>query len=144
MRLITQSKDFQIELMEVKATIERFKDNYNPKGFTDYNNQIDSLKEKMRVMTETGREINKKQIDLEFTEEQFPVLDQCKVQIKPFEEFWKTYAQIVKNEESWLQTAVADLDAGEIQAQFKKLNSTINRLEQIFSTAKNKALTRLA
>ena len=49
-------------------------------------------------MTEQGKEINRKQRDLEATEELFPILDVCRIQIKPYDEFWKTYATIVKSE----------------------------------------------
>ena len=52
-------------------------------------------------MGEQGKDINKKQADLEYNIEEFPLLETCKKQIKPFDEFWKTFAEIAKNEETW-------------------------------------------
>ena len=90
-------------------------------------------------MGEQGKDINKKQADLEYNIEEFPLLETCKKQIKPFDELWKTFAEIAKNEETWYQTPVNELDAGEIQSQWKKLNSTMSRLENQFSAQRQTA-----
>ena len=95
-------------------------------------------------MGEQGKDINKKQADLENNIEEFPLLETCKKQIKPFEEFWKAFAEIAKNEDVWYQTPVNELDTQEIQSQWKKLNSTLSRLENAFSAARNKKLEGLA
>ena len=47
--------------------------------------QIDNLKEKLKQLTERQASINKKQTDLEFNTEEFPLLDVCKKNITPFE-----------------------------------------------------------
>jgi len=47
-------------------------------------------------MTEHQQAINTKQKDLEFNVEEFPLLELCKKNLKPFDEFWKAYAELDK------------------------------------------------
>ena len=72
-------------------------------------------------------------------------MPQCKSLIKPFEEFWKTYAELAKNEQLWMTTPVHELNAEEIQSQFRKLNGSMNKLEAFFTTTvKNTRLMNIA
>jgi ppGpp synthetase/RelA/SpoT-type nucleotidyltranferase len=88
MRLSTEIKDFTQNLQEIKTTIENFKNNFSPKSHIEYNNQIESLKNQLKEMEAQSKEINRKQEDLEYNPESFPLLATCKEQIKPYEEFW--------------------------------------------------------
>ena len=83
-------------------------------------------------MGERKRQINGKQAAVEWTEEEFPLLQQIDKQLKPFDEFWKTFAELARCEEYWYQTPVCELEPDEIKTQFKRLNGAVNRLENEF------------
>jgi hypothetical protein len=100
-RLNLESKEYSADLNDVKTNIEGFREKFSAKSSKDYNLTIDSLKEKLKMLTEKQAMINKKHADLEFAIEEFPLLDQCKKNIKPFEEFWKTFDELARNEEYW-------------------------------------------
>lgn len=51
-KLVLEAKEFNAELNEVKQTIDSFKEKFAPKSYPEYNNQIDSLNDKLRVMAE--------------------------------------------------------------------------------------------
>ncbi len=72
------------------------------------------------------------------------MLEQCKKNIKVYEEFWKTFADVMKNEEHWMQTPVNELDADEIQSSFKKLSAVINRMEITFDGMRLKKQAKFA
>jgi len=131
-RLMSESKDFSAELNELKQQIDAFKDKVNQKQHVEFNQQIEQLKKQLSQMTEKQQQINKKQADLEFNIEEFPILEQCKKNIKPFEEFWKTYSETMKYSAEWNQTPVNELVADEIQSTFKKLLAVMNRMETQF------------
>ena len=73
-----------------------FKDKGIAKQCPEYNLLINQLKEKLRMLTEKQAMINKKQKDLEFIIEDFPLLETCKKNIAPYENFWKAYAELDK------------------------------------------------
>ena len=97
-KLILESKEFTAELNEVRQTIDSFREKFSAKSYPEYNNQIDSLKEKIRMMGIKKAEINQKQVDLDWNVEDFALLPQCTTLLKPFEEFWKAYAEVARNE----------------------------------------------
>ena len=66
---------------------------------------------------------------MEFNIEEFPLLETCKKNIKPFEEFWNTYATLEKKNDVWNNTPVNELDPEEISGEFKKLKGVMSRLE---------------
>lgn len=76
-RLLNESKEYSQELNEVKQNIDGFREKFAAKSYAEYNNQIDTLKEKLRVMSERQKSINKKQEDLEWSREEFPLLELC-------------------------------------------------------------------
>lgn len=143
-RTQNESKDFENELKDLSASIAEFKNKISTKNISDHNNQIKAIKDKLNAMRQQREEIKKKQMDLEFSViQEFPELEVCEKNIKPYEEFWRTYAEVEKNLDFWEKTPVNELDAEEIQSTFKKLNSTMSRLEIQFQQMKNK-LERLA
>ena len=94
--MVNESRDFSTELSDLKITIEGFKDKGIAKQCPEYNLLINQLKEKLRMLTEKQAMINKKQKDLEFIIEDFPLLETCKKNIAPYENFWKAYAELDK------------------------------------------------
>ena len=114
--LLQDSREFHTEMNELKASIESFKEKSSQKQYVEFNQNIDSLKTKLDLMTQKMQTMNKKQEHLGFDIEQFPILEQCKKNIKPYEDFWKAFAELEKCNQEWLQTPVNELDADEIQS----------------------------
>lgn len=93
-------------------------------------------------MTDRQKEINQKQVDLEWPIEEFPMLEQCKKQIKPIDDFWKTMVKIEECKKKWQEKPVNELDVEEISMTHKGLRSTMNRLDNTFTQMKSKNLLR--
>jgi hypothetical protein len=91
------------------------------KSFKNYNEEIDAIKREINELQVRLEEIRKIQLDLDYTQEESPALDKCRKDIKPFDEFWKTYAEIEEKQEYWLTTNVNELDPEEVESKFKKL-----------------------
>ena len=66
---------FQDELNEVKLNIDSFREKFSAKGYSDYVNTIDHINEQLKMLTNWKKSINKKQEDLEFHQDDFPVLE---------------------------------------------------------------------
>lgn len=54
----------------------------------DYNKSIANINQRLTSLTEDMTKINEQEADLEFNITEFPLIDECKVQIKPYEDLW--------------------------------------------------------
>lgn len=72
------------------------------------------------------------------------MLEQCNINIKPYDDFWKAYSEVTERESEWMKTPICQLDADEVQGRFKKLMAAMGRMEVTFKEKKNKKLTDIA
>lgn len=144
-RTMQESKDFEQELKQIAADIAEFKGKNSTKSIPEYNTQIKVIKDKLQMMVKQREEIKGKQADLEFSViQEFSDLEVCQKNIKPYDELWRTYAEVESYIGTWENTPVNELNPEEIQSIFKKLNSTMSRLEASFQQMKNVKLERNA
>ena len=83
-RLMIETKQFQEELNEVKSKVDKFKDHHVKKKEEEYNNEIENINKTLATLTQTMAHINKQEKDLDANLSEWPQIDQCKKQIKPY------------------------------------------------------------
>jgi len=86
--LTLETKAFAEELNDVKSQVDKFKDNNNKKREEEYNKAISKINETLRGLSKQMIHINEQEADLEATLSEYPQIDQCKKQIKPYETLW--------------------------------------------------------
>lgn len=83
-RLMLDTKAFQDELNEVKTSVEKFKDNNVKKREEEYNKMIDKINKTLAQLTDRMAKINTQEVDLGNDPSEYPQIELCKKQIKPF------------------------------------------------------------
>jgi len=60
------------------------------------------LKEKLSALSKEMVHINEQQVDLDMEADEYPILDELKQYIKPYEELWNLFSEYKeKFEEAW-------------------------------------------
>lgn len=80
--------------------------------------------------------INRQQADLDLDIKEYPLIDDLKVQIKPFEELWNLQALFDARIKEWEQGKLDALVPDEVEADFRKMFSTSSKLSTRFEGAK--------
>lgn len=79
-----------------------YKENNNQKKVDEYRKNIIEIKEKLAALFKEMEHINKQQEDLKDEKGEYPIIDELKVYIKPYEELWNLFAEYKeKFEEAW-------------------------------------------
>ena len=83
------------------------------------------------------KHINEQQTDLDLMIGEYPIIDELKIGIKPYEELWNLYVlQEQKLVKQWKQGAIGLLDPDEVEQEFKKMFGTANKLAARFEQSK--------
>jgi hypothetical protein len=81
--------------------------------------------------------INEQQVDLDMEAEEFPILDELKTYIKPYEELWALFHEYKeKFDEAWQKGLLEELVPDEVESDHKRMMSVANKLSNRFETLK--------
>jgi hypothetical protein len=99
---LEQIRNYKKQIDETKKQVYDFKENNNLKKVDDYRRNIVDIKDKLSTMSKEMTHINEQQVDLDMEAEEFPILDELKQYIKPYEELWSLFHEYKeKFEEAW-------------------------------------------
>ena len=90
----------------------------------EYNRDIAKIIENLKVMTETSNSIHSQELDLEYTPTEFPLIKQCQVLIKPFQELWQMFVDAKDSLKLWNDSIISTLDPEFIRVTHKKFMVT--------------------
>jgi len=82
------TKHFVDELKDVKQDVEKFKEYTIIKKEDEYNNTIVRLNSALVKLAADMVKINEQEVDLDIPVTEYPDIEICKKQLKPYEELW--------------------------------------------------------
>jgi len=131
-----ETKAFAEELNDVKQQVEKFKENVNKKREDEYNKAIEKINNSLKNLSLQLIKINGHETDLESTLSEYPQIEQCKKQIKPFQELWELCRDWTQNKNIWQTSVLKQLNPDEVEKEHKRMRVGIMRLVQQFEVAK--------
>jgi dynein heavy chain, axonemal len=90
----------------------------------------------LKDLTEQQKRIHEQQTDLEMMLGEYPLIEELKLFIAPFEELWKLQAENIIKMKSWKQDSLSKLSPDDIEADFKKMQSVSTKLYGRFDNMK--------
>mmetsp|Transcript_11715 Transcript_11715/g.17881 ORF Transcript_11715/g.17881 Transcript_11715/m.17881 type:complete len:180 (+) Transcript_11715:1042-1581(+) len=67
---------------------------------------------------------------------EYPLIDELKIQIKPYDELWNLQVQTIQKQKMWIKGPLKDLEPDEVEADFKKMYGLANKLTVRFEQNK--------
>jgi hypothetical protein len=138
-RLMLETKAFSDELNEVKSRVEKFKENHVRKREEEYNKEIANINKTLVSLTDRHKKINEQEADLELNLSEYPQIDACKKQIKPYQELWAMCHDWNKFKNEWENSVLRTLNPDEVEKEHKRLRTGIQRLCNTFGEGENKS-----
>ena len=123
-------------LEEIKSDLDKFKDYENKRKEDEYNKTIANINLKLQQLSEEMQRINEQEADLDFPISEYALIDECKQQIKPYEELWKLVKEFQFKMNLWNDGDLLKLDPEEVEKDHKTMYSSANKLQIRFSTMK--------
>lgn len=134
--LVRQKKEFTEMLEEIKQECDRFKDYENKRKEDEYNRTIANINSKLVQLNEEMIRINEQEADLDFPISEYPLIEECKQAIKPYEELWKLVKDNFSKNSQWLDGELLKLDPEEVEKDHKTMYQTSNKLLNRFKNDK--------
>ena len=134
--LMREKKEFIEMLEEIKQECDKFKDCDNKKMDNDYNKSIANINQRLGSLTDDMTKINEQEADLEFNITEFPLIDECKIQIKPYEDLWALVREFNQKHSNWSHGELLKLDPEEVEKDHKQMLSSASKLANRFSLNK--------
>lgn len=132
-----QTRNFVEELKDVKADVEKFKDNNTIKREPDYNVIIQRLNGQIKDLAERMLRINEQELDLELPVTEYPDIEMSKKNLKPYEELWDLVRDVKKYiEEQWKSGEVKKLIPDDVEKEHKRMMGLANKLSGVFEREK--------
>lgn len=91
--LMEQIGNFNRDIEDVKAQVSNLKNNNLKQYAQKYVNEINDLNNRLKTINDDLKHINLQQQDLDIPLLEQPIIDELKIQIKPFEELWTLQVQ---------------------------------------------------
>lgn len=80
--------------------------------------------------------INEQEADLEFNITEFPLIDECKLLIKPYEDLWSLVREFNTKYSNWAHGELLKLDPEEVEKDHKQMLSSASKLANRFGLNK--------
>ena len=80
--------------------------------------------------------INEQEADLDFPISEYPLIDECKQAIKPYEELWRLVKEYNQRNSLWNEGELFKLDPEEVEKDHKQMFNTSSKLINRFSASK--------
>lgn len=135
-KLMEDLRQFTAKIEETKVACWAFKDNITVKKCNEYNTIIADLKQTLKDLSDQMKRVHEQQTDLEMMLGEYPLIEELKVFILPFEEFWKLQAENIVKMKSWKSDNLSKLNPDEIEGDFKKMQSASTKLYGRFDNMK--------
>ena len=119
-------------LGDIKNDCDKFKDYENKKKEDEYNKGIASIINKLQELGDEMVKINDQEADLDIPITEYPLIEECKRQIKPFEELWAMVRDYNNKNNMWLNEALLKLNPEEVEKDHKTMLQTSNKLAITF------------
>ena len=108
-------------LGDIKNDCDKFKDYENKKKEDEYNKGIASIINKLQELGDEMVKINDQEADLDIPITEYPLIEECKRQIKPFEELWAMVRDYNNKNNMWLNEALLKLNPEEVEKDHKTM-----------------------
>jgi septal ring factor EnvC (AmiA/AmiB activator) len=131
-KLTLETKAFAEELNDVKSQVDKFKDNNNKKREEEYNKAIAKINDTLKALSKQMVHINEQEADLEATLSEYPQIEQCKKQIKPYQTLWEICRDWNTNKNIWQTSVLNTLNPDEVEKEHKRMRTEITRLVMTF------------
>lgn len=105
----------------MKADVDKFKENSVKKKEEEYNSKIDKIIKTLAQLSERKVKINAQEADLETTQSEYPQIDQCKKQIKPYQELWELVRDWSSSKNLWETAVLKTLNPDDVEKEHKRM-----------------------
>ena len=78
------------------------------------------------------QKINEQETDLDFPVSEYPLIDECKLAIKPYEDLWKLVKESDQKKIQWYDEALLKLDPEEVEKDHKNMYTSSLKLAAKF------------
>jgi DNA repair exonuclease SbcCD ATPase subunit len=86
--LMEQIKNFEKDIQAIKQEAHQFKERNNAKQLTQNIQELKNIRERLVKLSQEMKGIHEQQADLDMMLGEYPMIDELKQYIKPFEELW--------------------------------------------------------
>ena len=122
-KLAREKTEFEANIQEIKVKVEAFKEHNEVRSAKDYKDEIAEINRALQEFTEEKNKINDDEADLEDEISEYPIIDELKKQIKPFETLWNLYWEYKEKDQKWEKSPILTLDPEEVEMDHKKMRN---------------------
>jgi dynein heavy chain len=142
-QLVEEKNQFDNELKSIDEEIKKVKGFQVRNHASKYVEEIAELQKRLKQVGEDLKQINEQQVDLDLTVTEAPLIEELKVQLKPFDDLWNLMKEFdLTIKEKYVQSPLNTLNPDDIEGEFKKMQGLALRLTAKFEQSKDPKMAK--